>query len=83
MLGSGGVLLLPDQPGSHPHQLVLPAKGRWMYEVDRDQMTLNNLHYCLINCTIRPPNHYGVSAYRGFLEHSRLLERKHLLLRYQ
>jgi hypothetical protein len=50
-VGSGGVLLLPDQPGSHPHQLVLPAKGRWMYEVDRDQMTLNNLHYCQPNCT--------------------------------
>jgi hypothetical protein len=53
-VGSGGVLLLPDQTGSHPHQLVLPAKGRWMYEVDRDQMTLNNLHYCFIDCTTDP-----------------------------
>jgi hypothetical protein len=53
-VGSGGVLLLPDQPGSHPHQLVLAAKGRWMYEVDRDQMTANNLHYCLSNCTGDP-----------------------------
>lgn len=53
-VGSGGVLLLPDQPGSHPHQLVLAAKGRWMYEVDRDQMTLNNLHYCQPNCTSDP-----------------------------
>jgi hypothetical protein len=53
-VGSGGVVLLPDQPGSHPHQLVLPAKGRWMYEVDRDQMTLNNLHYCQPNCTSDP-----------------------------
>jgi hypothetical protein len=53
-VGSGGVLLLPDQPGSHPHQLLLAAKGRWFYEVDRDQMTLNNLHYCLNNCVIDP-----------------------------
>ena len=53
-VGSGGVLLLPDQPGSHPHQLLLGAKGRWMYEVDRDQMTLNNLHFCFNNCMIDP-----------------------------
>jgi hypothetical protein len=53
-LGSGGVLLLPDQTGNHPHQLVLPAKDRWLYEVDRDQMTLNNLHYCFVDCTTDP-----------------------------
>jgi hypothetical protein len=53
-VGSGGVLLLPDQPGNYPHQLVLAAKGRWMYEVNRDQMTANNLHYCLSNCTGDP-----------------------------
>ena len=53
-VGSGGVLLLPDQTGNHPHQLLLAAKDRWMYEVDRDQMTLNNLHYCFINCTMDP-----------------------------
>lgn len=50
-VGSGGVLLLPDQSGSHPHQLVLVAKARWLYEVDRDQMTVNNLHYCVVSCT--------------------------------
>ena len=53
-VGSGGVLLLPDQPGSYPHQLLLAAKGRWMYEINRDQMTLNNLHYCFNNCMIDP-----------------------------
>ena len=53
-VGSGGVLLLPDQPGNYPHQLVLAAKGRWMYEVNRDQMAANNLHYCLSNCTGDP-----------------------------
>jgi hypothetical protein len=53
-VGSGGVLLLPDQPGSHPHQLLLASKGRWFYEIDRDQMTLNNLHYCFNNCMIDP-----------------------------
>ena len=53
-VGSGGILLLPDQPGSFPHQLLQVAKGRWMYEINRDQMTLNNLHYCFNNCMIDP-----------------------------
>lgn len=49
-LGSGGVLLLPDQPGSNPHELVEAGKLGFMYVVDRDQMTAGNLHYCT-TCT--------------------------------
>jgi hypothetical protein len=49
-LGSGGVLLLPDQPGSHPHVLVQAGKEGRIYLVDRDQMTTNNIHYCSSNC---------------------------------
>ena len=45
-LGSGGVLLLPDQPGSHPHVLTEADKAGRIYLVDRDQMTTNNIHYC-------------------------------------
>jgi hypothetical protein len=45
-LGSGGVLLLPAQPGSHPHVLITAGKGGTLYLVDRDTMTANNLHYC-------------------------------------
>ena len=37
-LGSGGVLLLPDQPGSHPHLLVQAGKTGTIYLVDRDNM---------------------------------------------
>ncbi len=37
-LGSGGVLLLPDQPGSHPHELVQAGKEGSIYVVDRDNM---------------------------------------------
>ena len=33
-VGSGGVLLLPDQPGSHPHQLVRQRRGDWLYEIE-------------------------------------------------
>ena len=45
-LGSGGVLLLPDQPGAYPHLLVQAGKEGLIYVVNRDQMTANNSHYC-------------------------------------
>ena len=39
-LGSGGVLLLPDQSGPHPHEMVSAGKGSNVpiYLVDRDNM---------------------------------------------
>ncbi|HXW54217.1 MAG TPA: hypothetical protein VEJ67_00620 [Candidatus Cybelea sp.] len=37
-LGSSGPLLLPDQPGSHPHLLLQPTKGAEIYVIDRDKM---------------------------------------------
>lgn len=37
-LGSGGPLLLPDQPGPHPHLLVLSGKGGTVYVLDRDRL---------------------------------------------
>lgn len=37
-LCAGGVLLLPDQPGAHPHLLIGAGKNATVYLVDRDQM---------------------------------------------
>ena len=37
-LGSGGNLLLPDQPGLHPHLMVVIGKDHNIYLVDRDNM---------------------------------------------
>jgi hypothetical protein len=37
-LGSGGVLLLPDQGGAHPHEMVSAGKNGTVYLVDRDHM---------------------------------------------
>jgi hypothetical protein len=37
-LGSGGPLLLPDQPGAHPHEMVSAGKDGAIYLVDRDNM---------------------------------------------
>lgn len=45
-LGSGGVLLLPDQPGEHQHLLAAVGKPGTLYLLDRDRMTSDNLHYC-------------------------------------
>jgi outer membrane protein assembly factor BamB len=36
--GSSGAVLLPDQPGPHPHLLVTGTKGGAIYVVDRDNM---------------------------------------------
>ena len=45
-LGSGGTLLLPDQSGSNPHELVQVGKAGTIYVINRDQFTQGNLHYC-------------------------------------
>jgi len=53
-LGSGGVLLLPDQPGAHPHLLVQVGKEGTIYLVNRDQMTTSPQHYCSSGCSSDP-----------------------------
>jgi hypothetical protein len=37
-LGSGGPLLLPDQPGPHPHLALIGGKAPLIYVLDRDQL---------------------------------------------
>ncbi len=37
-LGSAGPLLLPDQPGSHPHEILGAGKGGVLYLADRDNL---------------------------------------------
>jgi chitodextrinase len=37
-LGAAGPLLLPDQPGAHPHLIVSAGKDNAIYLVDRDSM---------------------------------------------
>ena len=37
-VGSGGVLLLPDQTGAHAHELIAAGKEGTIYVVDRDNM---------------------------------------------
>jgi hypothetical protein len=37
-LGSSGPVLLPDQPGPHPRELVVAGKAGTLYLIDRDSM---------------------------------------------
>jgi Concanavalin A-like lectin/glucanases superfamily/Fibronectin type III domain len=37
-LGAGGPVLLPDQPGPHPHEMIASGKDGSVYLVDRDNM---------------------------------------------
>ena len=37
-LGAAGPMLLPDQPGGHPHMVVAAGKNNTLYLVDRDNM---------------------------------------------
>lgn len=48
-VGAGGIILLPDQPGSYPHLLIQVGKDGTIYLLNRDQMTTLNRHYC-VNC---------------------------------
>lgn len=44
-LGSGGLVLLPDQPGSFPHVLMGAGKAGKIYALNRDQLTTGNNHF--------------------------------------
>jgi hypothetical protein len=68
-LGSGGPLLLPDQPGPHPHLAVIAGKSGTIFLVDRDHMgnfqPNGNSHAVQ---TI--PNKGGVYASSAFWNHT-------------
>jgi Bacterial lectin/Chitobiase/beta-hexosaminidase C-terminal domain len=45
-VGSGGVLIPPDQGGPFPHILIQAGKQGSLYVVNRDKMTNDGSHYC-------------------------------------
>ncbi len=45
-LGSGGVIIPPDQTGTFPHVLVEAGKQGRLYVVNRDKMTSDGSHFC-------------------------------------
>jgi hypothetical protein len=50
-VGSGGLILLPDQSGGVPHLLVGAGKQGRIYLINRDQMTAQNNHYDFAGAT--------------------------------
>lgn len=42
--GSGGVLLLPDQPGPYPHLVIGAGKTQRAFVINRDMMTSDDKH---------------------------------------
>jgi hypothetical protein len=64
-LGSGGPMLLPDQPGVDPHLAVVEGKGGVLYLVDRDHMGHwqpgNNSH--AVQTIAVPQGVFGSMAY--------------------
>lgn len=43
-VGSGGVILLPDQPGPYPHLMIGAGKPQQAYLINRDMMTTDGRH---------------------------------------
>ena len=72
--GSSGAVVLPDQPGAHPHLLVTSGKEGTIYLVDRDN--LGNYDGVTDHVVQVLPK-----ALVGSLRHRGLLEREHLLRR--
>jgi hypothetical protein len=44
-LGSGGIMLLPDQPGRYPRLMIGAGKSGLVYLMNRDMMTTGNNHF--------------------------------------
>jgi Legume lectin domain/Chitobiase/beta-hexosaminidase C-terminal domain/Fn3 associated len=63
-LGSGGVLVLPDQPGTFTHILIQSGKQGEVYVVNRDKMTSDGSHYCN-GCTSDPEIIQSISSGAG------------------
>jgi hypothetical protein len=54
-LGAGGTIILPDQPGAFPHELIIagkqapPGDPPQIYVLNRDQLTTGNDHFDATN----------------------------------
>ncbi|HWQ93228.1 MAG TPA: pyrrolo-quinoline quinone [Clostridia bacterium] len=44
-VGSGGIIVLPNQPGPRPRMMLSGGKQGRLYLLNRDQLTTNNIHH--------------------------------------
>lgn len=84
-LGSGGVLLAPDQAGPHSHLLVTAGKEGTIYLMNRDQFAAREQHLCnecnsdsqilqelprAVKSVFGPPVYWNNSVYFGGVKDS-------------
>jgi len=68
-LGSGGPMLLPDQPGTHPHLAVIAGKAGTIYLVDRDHM--GHYHAADDSHAVQTvPGHGGIFGSMAYWNHN-------------
>ncbi|MGI9168772.1 MAG: hypothetical protein ACR2FH_01160 [Caulobacteraceae bacterium] len=62
-LSSGGVMLLPGQPGSHPHEAALGFKTGTLFLLDRDALGHKGTSGAVQHFTANPQGVYSTAAY--------------------
>ena len=78
-LDSGGVLLLPPQPGTHPHELISAGKQGTVYVIDRDNM--GHFNPDSNNIVQELDGELGTKPRWRVVRHGRVLQRPGVLLR--
>jgi hypothetical protein len=62
-LGSGGLLLLPDQPGAHPREAVVGFKTGTLFLLDRDKLGHKGTPQAVQHFVANPQGFYSTAAY--------------------
>lgn len=62
-LGSGGIMLLPDQPGAHPHEAIIGFKTGTLFLLDRDGLGHENTAKAVQHFVANPQGFYSTAAF--------------------
>ncbi len=62
-LGSGGVMLLPDQPGAHPHEAIVGFKTGTLFVLDRDRLEQMDTAHAVQHFVADPQGVYSTAAF--------------------
>lgn len=62
-LASGGLILLPDQPGAHPHEVVLAFKTGEIMLLNRDNLGKFNSAHAIQNFKFDRQGYWSTAAY--------------------
>ena len=62
-LGSGGVMLLPDQPGAHPHEAIVGFKTGTLFVLDRARLGQIDTAHAVQHFVADPQGVYSTAAF--------------------